>query len=104
MLIETAKREVVALGDELREKGLADTFDVCALAFFRDILLGDGNPYSTDLPNKTSEKPMPLHLAIQMEENGDDIAHDGPGDIRTDIGVRKLDRRSDGMGRLAHAV
>eukprot|EP00802_Teleaulax_amphioxeia_P004721 Tamp_04725.p1 GENE.Tamp_04725~~Tamp_04725.p1 ORF type:complete len:860 (-),score=122.47 Tamp_04725:284-2863(-) len=78
-LIETAKREVVALGDELREKGLADTFDVCALAFFRDILLGDGDPYSTDLPNKTSEKPMPLHLAIQMEENGDDIAHDGMG-------------------------
>ena len=69
-LIEAAKQEFVAYDESLRQQGLADTFDVCALAFFFDALFGDGDASTSEEVRGTSTKAMPLHAAIAAAESG----------------------------------
>lgn len=49
-VVKKAKEEFEKYCNELRSKGLAETFDMMAIAHFQDVLLGDADPNTTTTP------------------------------------------------------
>jgi len=68
-LIRKAKEFFDLRNLELRKArgGIVDTFDVCALACFHDILTGDGDPTTEEIRigGRNNDEPTPLHKAIR---------------------------------------
>jgi hypothetical protein len=63
VIIERAKAHFRKLGEQLNAQGLTDCFDTCAIALFHEALYGDPE-------FKTHSKPVALHDAINIAENG----------------------------------
>ena len=62
--------------------GVAETLDACTIAYFHDVLFGDGNPGTADLPLRSiSDKKksiVPLHAAIELVREGERfVSEDG---------------------------
>ena len=72
-IIDKAKQEYSKLCSSLEEKGTMDWFNVCALAWFHDVLFGDGDTRTTTkAENHTSglglENPQAIHEALRSME------------------------------------
>jgi len=69
-IIRAAKQEFDRTCHDLFNAQLADTFDTCAMAFFHDVLSGDGDVSTTETSRKrrNSSKLLPLHVAIMLED------------------------------------
>ena len=77
-LIEAAKQSYVEFGDSLFKEGLAECFDTCAMAYFHDVLYGDGDITTTEEgggPAGYIGGLIPLHEAIRIEERGSGAVH-----------------------------
>ena len=93
--IDLAKEVYGRSADDLLSRGLADTFDVCTLAFFHEALFGDGSPRSGSLEE---QEHVPLFLAIAhayhlQDEGGvavEDIIKGGAGGASMYNGHRGL--------------
>ena len=85
-LIAQAKAQIDAWCEKLLQAGLAETFDVCTLAFLHDALMGDGDVNTQEVAGQTlgdggavtnvsamSFAAVPLHLAIQRARDGGDV-------------------------------
>jgi len=80
-LIDEAKAKYEETCDTYVQQGIADTFRVCAVAYFKDVLFFDGNSSTTDHKGSTTElvdenkSLIPLHEVIRIasaENEGDD--------------------------------
>ena len=72
-MIDKAKRDYSKLCSDLEKKGTMDWFNVCALAWFHDVLYGDGDARTTTKPeDHTSglglENPQAIHEALRFME------------------------------------
>jgi hypothetical protein len=78
-LIDAAKKSYEEHSEKLFEVGLSDTFDVCAISFFHEVLFGDGDIMTTeDGGGRAGQgKPIPLHERILIDQRGiDHVNHD----------------------------
>eukprot|EP00929_Paragymnodinium_shiwhaense_P084675 TRINITY_DN452_c0_g1_i2.p1 TRINITY_DN452_c0_g1~~TRINITY_DN452_c0_g1_i2.p1 ORF type:complete len:985 (+),score=113.78 TRINITY_DN452_c0_g1_i2:91-3045(+) len=68
-MIDAAKKQLEKRCEDLLQLGLAETFDVCSLAFIHDVLYG-----STELDNNLADNfvpSIPLHTAIELTKEGE---------------------------------
>lgn len=66
-LIEHAKTKLTEFWDALQSEGLVDCWDVCTLSYLSDVLLGDGDPMSSEFGANDAEHKKSgilLHVAI----------------------------------------
>ena len=64
-LIAAGKQQIEAACENYLAQGLADNYDVCMLAFMHDLLMGDGDPYSSEQNEAVRHTAlMTLHEAI----------------------------------------
>ena len=78
-LIEQAKREYRAHQERLFAKGVVDSFNVCTLAHFHDVLLDDGDYRTTNarmIGNASDGEVVPLHLALRRRRRAAHAAHE----------------------------
>ena len=78
-LIEQAKREYLAHQEHLFAHGVVDTFNVCALAHFYDVLFGDGDYRTTNarmLGTASDGEVVPLHIALRRMRRATHAAHE----------------------------
>jgi hypothetical protein len=82
-LIEAGKMQINETCDALLEKGIAETFDICTLAYMHDVLTGDGDSLTTELHGGRDAMSgltmVPLHEAIRRarEDTAGDADDDG---------------------------
>ena len=78
-LIEQAKVAYERNCTSLLEVGVAETFDTMAVAYFHDVLFGDGDVHSSAGRHQGGSKrqSVPLHEAIKRAEEGRGATHDG---------------------------
>ena len=77
-LIEACKQSYLEFGDSLFKEGLAECFDTCAMAYFHDVLYGDGDVTTTEEGGGLAGYIgglIPLHEAIRIEERGLGAVH-----------------------------
>jgi hypothetical protein len=104
-LIEKAQQLYMARNSELRTVGMCDTLDACALAFFHEVLSGDGLFHTEELTGQASSdgKPMPLHRAITHKlkklKQAQPTASDGTG---TGTGTGAVEGAGVGVSRHDH--
>ena len=78
-LIEAAKREFDKHCDALLEKGVTESFDCMTIAYFHEVLFGDGNPMTTETHFKgtVEHAKEPLYAAIEHAQEGKSTAFKG---------------------------
>jgi hypothetical protein len=71
-LIQFAKEKYVEETSKLLQSGLCETFDAMTIAYFHEVLSGDGDPATTVgvLQSSAKSLPIPLFLAIERAECG----------------------------------
>ena len=87
MIIEAAKAQLNEWCDGLMSNGMAETFDVCSLAFLHDALTGDGEARTIERAKSQHDQfkaqsggvaALPLHAAIvQARDDSTDSVRDG---------------------------
>ena len=72
-MIKAAKDHIDSHCEALLAQGLAETLDVCTLAYLHEILTGDGDTMTTEcgIRKKSSDKPRPLHEVIRLRRGTD---------------------------------
>ena len=86
-LIEQAKREYLAHQEHLFAHGVVDSFNVCALAHFYDVLFGDGDYRTTNarmLGTASDGEVVPLHIALRRMRRATHAAHHDKDDSNAD--------------------
>ena len=68
-LVQRARNAFTERNRALVERGMCDTLDACALAYFHEMLVGDGDPTTEELTGGKSagEEPTPIHRAIAVK-------------------------------------
>ena len=66
-LIEQAQKAVLAYSERLLKAGTNDVLNVCTIAYFYDVLFGDGDPGTATLQmsQESDSEAVPIHLAIR---------------------------------------
>lgn len=83
-LIQCAMRFYERDCKKLLQNGVAETLDVCSIAYFHDVLYGDGNTHTTEAAwnggmKHTEQEATPLYLAIRRARDGTDGVGDKDG-------------------------
>uniref|UniRef100_A0A7S0XXN4 SMODS and SLOG-associating 2TM effector domain-containing protein n=2 Tax=Hemiselmis andersenii TaxID=464988 RepID=A0A7S0XXN4_HEMAN len=78
-LIEAGMRAFQDSCDALHEAGRCENLDVCMIAYFYEIIYGDGNPNSTVSLEAGDGNPVPIHEAIKMHRQRMRVGAGGAG-------------------------
>ena len=80
-LIEQAKAKYTEWCESLRQLGSLENLDICSVAYFHDVLFGDGDHRTVegaDMASMEARRAVPLHEAI-LHASQENLGHSGQG-------------------------